>query len=178
MNVIDTQPNTIKLEISVTDTGYGIPADKLDLIFEPFHQLNNEYIRQSSRHGTGLGLAIVKKLTEHLGLEIKVTSTPGLGSRFSITGEFKTNNRISLPLPCLTKERLPQTDVKTSLQLLAAKKPKILLIEDDPIIQFIHKKMLEELKCEVDIATNGHDALKMLDQHHMVFIDINLYQWL
>jgi PAS domain S-box-containing protein len=68
--------------ISVTDTGVGIPADKLELIFEPFVQLADGMSDRAS--GAGLGLAICRELARAMGGEITVTSTPGIGSTFTL----------------------------------------------------------------------------------------------
>jgi signal transduction histidine kinase len=68
--------------IEVADTGIGIPQADLDRIFEPFAQL--EPVRRKSIPGVGLGLALVKEITNTLGGEVEVTSTPGNGSRFII----------------------------------------------------------------------------------------------
>ena len=68
--------------ISVQDDGAGIPADKLDAIFEPFVQVNRDY---SSRHeGTGLGLAISRDLARRMGGDLTVKSTLGEGSKFTL----------------------------------------------------------------------------------------------
>lgn len=71
-----------RLRIRVSDEGKGIPADKLDQLFQPFNRADVE--PSSCIEGTGIGLAISKKLVELMGGEIGVTSTPGIGSCFWI----------------------------------------------------------------------------------------------
>jgi signal transduction histidine kinase len=68
------------LSLSVTDTGIGIPADRLAEIFEPFHQLDGSTTRRYA--GTGLGLAMVKRIVEAHGSQIQVQSSAGKGARF------------------------------------------------------------------------------------------------
>ena len=74
-------PNEVR--ISVSDTGRGIPADKLDRIFEPFVQLDASSTRE--HEGTGLGLAISRDLARAMGGDLTVASTPGAGSTFTLT---------------------------------------------------------------------------------------------
>jgi len=66
--------------VSVTDTGIGIPANRLNEVFEPFHQLNGSSTRQAS--GTGLGLSLVRQIVEAHGSMIEVHSVEGKGSTF------------------------------------------------------------------------------------------------
>ena len=74
-------PNEVR--ISVSDTGRGIPADKLDRIFEPFVQLDASSTRE--HEGTGLGLAISRDLARAMSGDLTVASTPGAGSTFTLT---------------------------------------------------------------------------------------------
>lgn len=69
--------------ISVSDSGLGIPSEKLEEIFEPFHQLDESTTRQQG--GTGLGLSLARKIVEALGSTLSVTSSLGHGSTFSFT---------------------------------------------------------------------------------------------
>ena len=71
------------LIVEVRDTGIGIPEDRLDAIFEEFHQIGNP--ERNRDNGIGLGLSIVKRLAAVLDHPVKVRSTPGKGSVFSVT---------------------------------------------------------------------------------------------
>jgi signal transduction histidine kinase len=76
-------PETDTLRFAVTDTGIGIDAEHLQLIFEEFTQVENPLQRRSK--GTGLGLPLCRRLAELLGGRVDVTSRPGVGSTFMLT---------------------------------------------------------------------------------------------
>ncbi len=73
-----------KVAITVWDTGLGIPADQHELIFESFHQVGSD-LMTAPREGTGLGLSVSRQLARLMGGDIAVESTPGQGSRFTVT---------------------------------------------------------------------------------------------
>jgi len=77
-----TSPSSDRWQISVCDTGPGIPTDKIDQLFIPFQKLNSP--EQQAREGLGLGLAIVKQLVTLMDGEIQIESQPGQGSTFTI----------------------------------------------------------------------------------------------
>lgn len=71
------------VEIAVTDTGIGIPAEHIERLGRPFYQVETSYARQNE--GTGLGLSIVRGIVELHGGELRIESEPGKGSRFAVT---------------------------------------------------------------------------------------------
>lgn len=160
---MNTTATTSTLEIAVEDTGMGIPKDELQSVFRRFHQLDNTYTRANSLTGTGLGLSIVKKLVSLLGSRIEVKSSVGVGSTFYFT---------------ITLERDLSYDTAISQQAQASpqtKNPKVLVIEDDRMIQIIHSRMLEELGCQIHIADNAGKALEKLSEpFDLLFVDIGL----
>ncbi len=79
IRITPQQNNTVR--ISVIDTGLGIPEDRIEEIFEPFHQLDESTTRHQG--GTGLGLSLARKIIEALGSRIEVSSALGQGSTFS-----------------------------------------------------------------------------------------------
>ena len=100
---VDCVRSDRSVELRVTDTGPGIPAQKLDAIFEPFVQLDNGLTRATA--GTGLGLAISRELARAMGGDLAVTSTLGQGSTFTLT----------LPRGDVDSDLLPETTQSASL---------------------------------------------------------------
>jgi two-component system, sensor histidine kinase and response regulator len=285
------QHHLASLEIKIEDTGIGIPANKIDSIFEKFSQVADAYVRNTSRSGTGLGLSIVKKLIQQMGASIRVESEPGKGSAFFCVFEFSLQSTAIEEMPwaryssdikilvvddtlrgevirqhlgtsnceaargeqalalffnaqemkkpydiVLIDEQLhtikpselihrikqcsqytmtillvpdasqKEKDIAVSLGFFAAlvkpvqprafqatltalwekwteqlaekrqKQPlKVLIVEDDKIIQIAHKHLLSNLGCTVELAENGEQALEMVENgYDLILLDIGL----
>lgn len=161
--------NVAMLQITVTDSGIGIPADKVSLIFERFKQLDSSLTRRYS--GTGLGLAITKQLVEKLGGKIGVKTQLGKGSTFWIKLKFqlpKNTTAISHNENQLEWSAKPQ---RKNSHYAA----RVLLVEDNFLNQKVAKTFLEDLGCQVDIADSGHKVFELLSQSYdLIFMDISL----
>ncbi len=91
IDIVEHDESTLKLTFIVSDTGIGIPEDKLDRLFKRFSRLDDTNTREVG--GTGLGLAISKKLVELMGGNIYIDSKAGLGSKFCFTVAFKVQKK-------------------------------------------------------------------------------------
>ena len=133
------------LRFDVIDTGIGMTHEQQERIFQPFTQADEATTRRFG--GTGLGLTISKRLAELLGGEVRVTSSPGKGSTFTLllpTG----------PLEVVKYEN--QKEAPVSIDLSGCR---ILLAEDRPENQELDGFVLRKYGAEVKIAANGREAI-------------------
>jgi CheY-like chemotaxis protein len=150
------------IRFSVTDTGIGIPVDKIKRIFENFQQASSGTSRIYG--GTGLGLAIVKQLVESQGGTINVQSVINEGSTFSIMLSFLKTNA----------DAESESDIiKLDNDL---KNVSVLVVEDIVLNQLLMKTLLDEFGFERDIAANGKIAIEMLrhKDYDVILMDLQM----
>ena len=145
------------LQFAVTDTGSGIPRDKLDTIFQPFGRLESHHTIE----GTGLGLSITQRIVNKLGGHISVTSQEGVGSCFTVS------------LPCEEAEAIEEQSESSEFHLVPLtmeEPPTILVVDDresnrDVMAQWLALGGFQSLTAE-----NGQVALDTLKDHHVDLI--------
>ncbi len=135
--------------IEVSDTGAGIPPEKLADIFEKFTQADSSITRKYG--GTGLGLAITRRLVEMHGGNIRVESEVGKGSTFFVTLLF---DAAQLPEPAAPVQ---------AHAAAAASGARLLLVEDNLVNQKVVLAMLRKRGYHIEIANDGREALEKLE---------------
>lgn len=155
------------VRFQVIDTGIGIPPEKMDRIFDVFSQADNSISRRFG--GAGLGLAIARSLTDMLGGVLTVDSGPEQGSQFTLC----------LPLSPLSVQGEQDGAYIAPDRARAAGqdgKPVILLVEDDAVNRQAATALLEIRGAEVVQATNGIDALSILESRPVdaVIMDLSM----
>ena len=152
LEVVDRRKKQVTVRFVFEDTGIGIPAEKVDMIFEAFSQASINTTRKYG--GTGLGLAIVKKLINLFGSHITVTSEPGKGSSFQFDITFAKVRK---------KERLGVEKSTGSAKDLG--NLKVLVAEDNLVNQMMLKKILQKWEVsELVFAEDGEEAIRLYDQ--------------
>jgi PAS domain S-box-containing protein len=163
IDAAEKEVNKVKLLLSISDTGIGIAENKLESLFQSFHQLDNSTKRKYG--GTGLGLSIVKSLIELMGGTISVKSKEGIGSRFSFEITFETLDEVKI------KEDLDLRDCLKKDMML-----RVLVVEDSKVNQLLIKKMLTKKNWIVETAENGREALEKIEQdrYDLILMDIQM----
>jgi CheY-like chemotaxis protein len=159
--IAENQENAT-VEFAVTDTGTGIPKEKIDTIFDNFQQASTGTSRLYG--GTGLGLAIVKQLVEPQGGVINVKSNVGVGTTFSFRLNFlKTELDAELDTEILELD----SEIKNI---------KVLVVEDIPLNQLLMKTLLDDFGFERDIAENGEIAIHKLKNkdYDVILMDLQM----
>jgi signal transduction histidine kinase/CheY-like chemotaxis protein len=148
------------VQFSVTDTGIGIPAEKISTIFEEFTQVDTSTTREYG--GTGLGLSICKRLTELMGGEMGVRSTYGQGSTFWFT--------LALPQD--------ESEVPKPAPEVALANVRLLHVDDNATNRFVLREQLNHFGLRNAECDTGEHALGMLraawgegDPFHIAILD-------
>jgi PAS domain S-box-containing protein len=154
-------PEKARLLFVVSDTGIGIPAEKLDHIFEPFTQVDGSSMRR--HQGTGLGLGIVKRLIGLLGGSMSMVSELGKGTDIYLSIPFDRENVCPAP---------ESADVSGN----GRRGLHILVVEDNRINRLFAARMFGKLGHVAETARNGEEALNLLQKRSFdaIFMDVQM----
>jgi PAS domain S-box-containing protein len=147
---------------TITDTGIGIPTDKLDQVFEPFFQVDGSNTRKFG--GTGLGLSISRQIAEMMNGKLNLSSSAGNGTTVTLT----------LPLEAKVD---PSTESNTENNLsIDNTAAHILIVEDDAISATLANTLIKLIGVSADTATTGEEALLLLKsrKYALVLMDCAL----
>lgn len=176
----------IVIKIIVQDTGIGIPKDKQNIIFEKLQRLTPSYYNRQEGHG--IGLYIVDQYVKAMQGTIEVESTEGKGSTFTVTIPLKVaapdETNIVIP-PTLSAHEVPAAKVPEPVsqllgdyhvQDLGEDLPRVLLVEDSPLIQAVTKEILQTAGARVDVASCGKEAIDLFvpGKYALIYMDIGL----
>ncbi|NPV62127.1 MAG: PAS domain-containing protein [Methanotrichaceae archaeon] len=181
------EDHEVTLRFSVSDTGIGIPQDRLHILFSPFTQVDSSTTRKYG--GTGLGLAISRQLAELMGGRIGVESAPGQGSTFWFTARFKKRDADPNASPAGEHvnwqdrpdrpdipARNPHDPIRTAAPNAARLNLRILVVEDNVVNQKVAKAMIKKLGYQVDIVANGQESIDALEliPYDLVLMDCQM----
>lgn len=161
----DLETQSLLLEFSVSDTGKGIPAHNIDLIFNKFKQFADPSETGIST-GTGLGLTIVKELISLQKGSITVMSEPGRGSTFSFV----------LPLGYTEIAPPETTNIQTPYSGAPLSEKKILVVEDNPMNQKYITFLFKKWGVSLNLAIDGVEAIEKIKQEafDLILMDIQM----
>jgi PAS domain S-box-containing protein len=149
-----------RVRFAISDTGIGIPADRIGELFEPFMQVDGSSTRRYG--GTGLRLPISKRLAKALGGDVEVSSQLGKGSTFTLTIDAGSPEGVRMlespQVPATAEEQLPVAEHEVLLH------GRVLLAEDVPDIYVVLRQILQMMNLELEIAEDGRAACAMAER--------------
>ena len=162
--VIERTEENMSVRFEVCDTGIGIQKNKLDLIFEPFRQLDSSLKRKYS--GTGLGLTICKSLIESQGGKIGVESEAGKGSTFNV----------ELTYTLAGEEDKKKDEIDTGQEEVTFTGKNVMIVDDDPVNCLLAEIMLKNVGIRPVVADGGEQAIKFYSpgRFDMILLDIQM----
>lgn len=161
----ETNEKYTMLQVRVSDTGIGIPADKIHKIFDSFTQAGDDITRKYG--GTGLGLNICKQLIELQGGQIRVESSPGKGSVFTFHLPFEI---------CSVNQPEEKLIITTPSEELNHQPLHLLVVEDNDVNRIVITKYLKDWNFTYDCASDGLTAIELIERnkYDVILLDVEM----
>ena len=159
---LPTKDEDLKVQFKISDTGVGIPEDKLSTIFSPFTQSDVSISRKYG--GTGLGLTISRQLVDLMGGAIVVESQMGVGSTFTFTIATQIG-------------QCPQKDVAAEKTIAKVEEPMdLLIVDDNSVNRLLFSGLLSRRGHNVSLAKDGMEALEMANERafDLILMDVHM----
>jgi PAS domain S-box-containing protein len=163
-HIMDKTNNTIKIKVSVQDSGIGISEDKKQTLFQAFEQGDSSTTKEYG--GTGLGLMITKELINLMNGEIWFESKENTGSNFEFTLRLE-----------YVDNQIKTENIENNHKSIKLKETKnALLVEDNNTNQIVATRVLEKKGFNIDIANNGLEAVNMSksNTYDIIFMDLQM----
>ena len=154
----------LTLRLAVSDTGIGIPESAMPTLFDRFTQADSTTMRRYG--GSGLGLAITREIVQMMGGTIATTSTPGLGSRFTI----------SIPSRFVDRSEVVPAAAESGAAEAARPALRILVAEDNDVNQILINAVLTRMGHVVHLVANGQLAVEAVRRgdYDLVLMDLQM----
>ena len=173
---LEKKAGTVRMEVSVQDTGIGIRKEDMERLFEPFDRLDLKKTR--SIEGSGLGLAITRQILKMMDSELFVESEYEAGSRFYFTFEQKIADET--PVGEIDPDVLIHDthDAARRQTLFTAPGMRLLVVDDTPMNLQVIAGLLKRTQMHIDVATSGDECIEKFGSEHydLVFLDYRMPQ--
>jgi PAS domain S-box-containing protein len=159
----------VSLDIEVRDSGIGIPAEKVVLLFHPFSQVDSSATRRFG--GTGLGLAICRRLAELLGCEVGLRASGPEGSVFYLLLNAAASNQVPATIASSAV-----SEPEVSVRMGDAGPSRVLVAEDNRVNRLLIRKMLQAFNVPSEEAENGRECVHMhnLSPYDVILMDVQM----
>lgn len=159
----------VQISITVEDTGIGIKKENLEFLYDAFRRINEE--NTVKIEGSGLGLAITKQLVGLMGGQIKVDSIYTKGSKFTVIVDQEIEDPTPMNNANFTSHPIRQ--LQQYVPTFYAPEARILIVDDSVVNLEVTKKLLEQTKLQIDIASSGEECLQKTREkfYHVILLD-------
>ena len=166
--LLEDNGEDLTIRFDVSDTGIGIPPDKLASVFDAFQQADASTTRKYG--GTGLGLAITRHIAQLMGGDVGAESTPGQGSTFWFTARLQRGRGI-MPVSLSVTSEDPEAELRRRHG-----GARLLLAEDNAINREVALELLHGAGLVVDVATDGREAVDQASRiaYDLILMDVQM----